>query len=473
MKIKQSLANLFLGMSALCLLVTSCTSDSDKVLEKIPADVMMVMKADVVKGFEEAGFKFTSDAVETPEYLKSTRLNPDQEMLDGMAKLHKGLDMKNLYFFTSDQKEFAAVAEITDRAALQSFFDEEKMDKKEEDGMEIYERFVVDGNTLWMVDGPNPVSVVKGIKDRAAKDPIAKYTAVTEKLAGDGLVTFAYNYNKAFEVSKTRVGAKDLELPEELAGAWGVGRMFTKNNSLVIEGGMMKADGGNIELPGIGEINSSVLNYVPEGYNLVMAMGKPDAGYTEKSLEGMKTALSSNFTAVTIISALEPYLKSVDGSCILAAGALSDSFYSSPDFNNWGALLMVHMPQDKINEAVTSIENQLMAMGLTPDLTGREGLKKLNFQGRDFYYGSVDGYFTISTAEPNNDNSNSLNKYVTGHTFGAVCQVPMLNSINPMLPEWAPMIFITSEGAANMKSQITLEGTSEDFVKAILKFFAR
>ncbi|MCM1519343.1 MAG: hypothetical protein NC098_00990 [Lachnoclostridium sp.] len=454
-----------LSILAVCATLTSC-SNEDEILSRVPAESLIVGKVNVTRLADDFGVKITGEDIQLPDYLQSTDIDADN--LKALASLNKAVDLDQVVMISEDGSTFTFIAKITDKDALNLLMKDQEADVAEEEDATIYTvktfgNVIVKDKLLWLIsNGSGKVADIEAIEAKAKENSILKLKGCANLLSKDNLFTLAVNTKSADET------AAEYTVPE-LLDCWAGVEINAVDNKLVCESSQFKADGSELKLEEIGEINSSILSYVPSTFRAAIAFGK----LPESQIDMLYKLINSRaaYQARAIMGVIEPYIRAIDGTVMIAAGPKSDEFYQYPSIETLDAILMIHMPQDKINEAVNMINSQLTMLSVTP-VEVSEGLYGIDFGGLNIYYGTVDGYLAFSTINLVNNNSNDLTKYFVNHKFAGVVNVPSLSTFDTSLPAWAPLIYFQSADMGKGKAVIELQGTTEPFFETLGRFFA-
>lgn len=475
MKTKSFFLLTALALLTFCGIFSSCSSKSDDILDKIPAESAMVMKMDLKFWVEQSGIKFGSDGLEFPEYLKPYAESLTPETIADLLKFEKAVDLSNVYFVMNELSGDAPwiMVKLNDPSQFEKIINEDDNKITEYNGFKLIKNAscIVKDGFVWIVVEGNLEKSADKIADalaEAEKSPISQVKAASEALTSGTPMNFVLNYNSYLNALTSLSGMK-MPMPEMIKDAWATVRISTKGSSLTTDFAMVKADGSPVELPQSDEIDSPVLNYVPADFNFVAAVGKP----SEEAVDNAITSLKSVQEFQMFLPVFEKFIKAIDGTSIFAAGAQYPSFYVNPDLSNWNFLVMIHMDQATVNECVSNITQLAAGYGLGTAKEVKEGLYMIELEGRTFYFGNVDGYLTLSTVMPVNTNTNPLSKYLIGHQQALALSIPRLDGIRPTLPDFSILVTAQSEPEASAKMVCTLDGTEDNFVTTIVKIFCK
>lgn len=454
-----------LSIIAVCATLTSC-SNEDEILSRVPAESLIVGKVNVTRLAEDFGIKVSDDNIQLPAYLQD--LGVEANIITEMASLNKAVNLEEVVMMSEDGSTFTLIAKINDKDALDQLMNEQSAEVVDKENATVYSvksigNIIAKDKLLWLIStGSGKVSDIETIEAKAKDNSILKLKGCVNLLSKDNLFTLAINTNNADD--KTA----EYTVPE-LLDCWAGVEINAVDNKLVCESSQFKADGSELKLEEIGEINSSILSYVPASFRAAIAFGK----LPESQIDMLYKLINSRaaYQARAIMGVIEPYIRAIDGTVMIAAGPKSEEFYRYPSIETLDAILMLHMPQEKINEAVNMASSQLTMLGVTPAEVS-EGLYGIDLGGLNLYYGSVDGYLAFSTINLVNNHSNDLTKYFVNHKFAGLIDLPSLTTFDPSLPAWAPLIYFQSAEMGKGKAVIELQGSTEPFFETLGRFFA-
>ena len=253
---------------------------------------------------------------------------------------------------------------------------------------------------VWFVTGArDAVKSVDELKKRAREMSVAQLDGIAEVLGRDNMVNVAVASGLAsMDKSDAGIDAQDKE--------WSVAALKEgADNSFVIDWEMMKSTGLTVKPKGMQNINPALLAYVPENFNVTLAFGLT----REFDWEPLRKVvmMAGGFQTAAFMSVVNPYLESIDGTVLMAAAPSSPELMKDGDVSDWDFIVMVHMPQDKINSLMSMISSMMSTAGMTPTVTA-DGLMAIPQYGKTMYIGNVDGYLGISTIGFDNTRNNSL-----------------------------------------------------------------
>ncbi|MDE6484449.1 MAG: DUF4836 family protein [Duncaniella sp.] len=460
---KISFLSLFVMLLTLGFSSCSSITGENELTNYIPANAPMVMKLDCKKLFEAADVKVDGDKVELPAYMKDMFKGENAEML---AKINSKIDLENVYAVKCDGDYFFLLAGCKDYPGLTAMLEDEKLVKSAQDEYEIYgfgddsALGIYKEKYVYLMSGCGKVDDFKTLVETIRKNPLAKYDALADAVSTADAVSFVMNYEAYFNALPSRERALIGGTPEYIKGKFMGANINFDGNKMLFDGGMGNIDGSPFKpMATMDDINIALLAYVPENYNIIVAAGKPnlnDPDYYDQLAKNMGRAGG-------FIADLIPYLKSVDGSS-LAAFRVSPEIMGGFNPEYFDVMLMAHMPMEKIREAISNLMTFGGMHGL-PSVEVSEDMYMINLPGISVYFGAADGYLVISTQPVSATHNSELTKYFVNKKSAAVVDG---NCLKGMLPFY-PFAVMQSNDGAEFKADVTLEGTSEKFIPALMQ----
>lgn len=173
---------------------------------------------------------------------------------------------------------------------------------------------------------------------------------------------------------------------------WGTVGINVEEKEITFEGHALKADGDIVEVNELQAINPAVLSYIPDVTNFVALAGcTPEINW-----DGIIEAISTlgGVQARGVMGILSPYIKSIDGTVMIAAGASPDSSFD--DYDSWQFITMIHMPQTKVNEALSTARDMMSRYGI-PFSEDKDGVMSARMTPDvSLYAGNIDGYLAVA-----------------------------------------------------------------------------
>ena len=278
-------------------------------------------------------------------------------------------------------------------------------------------------------------------------------------LEGQGLLNIALSCDAAAKGGKKDDGAQAAQ--ESL---WATISCDIKDNKLVAGSVVIQADGTTVAADGLQPVNQAVLSYIPDSFSFAFAVGlTPDFDW---SVLTQAVSAFGGFQARGMMAVVTPYLQSINGTVMLAAGPANDQAYSEIDPGNWHFILMAHMPQQKITEIMNMVRNSMFVAGMSPRMTD-QGLLIVPQYGMNLYLGNVDGYFAVSNMPFDNTRQNSLAPLFSGKDGAVMLELPSLRSLSPAAPAFG--FRLTGQtGQGSTTAELALTGTTQPILQAIL-----
>lgn len=458
------LAVVLLGVFAV-----SCSKER-KLLDAIPSTVEQAGVIRLKTAFENAGCKYDDgkavypSGIEAPERLsaiveavwkldESGICNPDETAWVVGDKMRLVMTM-----LVSDKSKFkeitAGTIEWSDETGGYSC--------GVAGGMSV----LLDDDRVWFVDAEpsDAVDVVTSMSKEAEKSSLASMTGIVQLLESDNLlnVVVRQDFDTDAKKKKDKKGAKG-ENPE-LESTWATFTCNVKDNRIVGSSSFIEADGTPLAFKGLKEINPAVLAYVPENFNFAFGLGvSPDFDW---SIVTKAVGTLGGFQTQAMLSAVTPYLQSIDGTIFLAAGPANSEAYTDLDPGNWHFVMMVSLPQKKINDIMGMMRSSLFMAGVSPK-EYKDGVMVIPQYGMNLYMGNVDGYFAVSNMPFESDRQNSLAPIFNGKN-GALCvDLPTLKEFGYMLPDFG-VKFSMQVNNDNATMELGLNGSDRPILEAIL-----
>lgn len=386
-------------------LASSCSKRAE-ILDNIPADVNLVATVNVDKLCSAVGVTLKGDgSAEVCEPMQCV-VRGNMKMLDALAgmKAEGVADIDNIVVAVDKENVTYAILSVSDIERFDTATSE-YLDWNEASNGYRSARFgsaslLAKDGLVWFVTGArDAVKSVDELKKRAREMSVAQLDGIAEVLGRDNMVNLAVASGLAsMDKSDAGIDAQDKE--------WSVAALKEgADNSLVIDWEMMKSTGLTVKPKGMQNINPALLAYVPENFNVTLAFGLT----REFDWEPLRKVvmMAGGFQTAAFMSVVNPYLESIDGSVLMAAAPSSPELMKDGDVSDWDFIVMVHMPQDKINSLMSMISSMMSTAGMTPTVTA-DGLMAIPQYGKTMYIGNVDGYLGISTIGFDNTRNNSL-----------------------------------------------------------------
>lgn len=439
----------------LTLVALASCSKRTELLDTIPARVPAVAMADMNLICSDLGVKLTPEGAEIPASLGN---NDDlSAILDLMGRLHaaSAADISETAVFATEDGDAVITLAITDKSRFESVDCSWLIWGKDSDGLRIGtlgESFaaVASDSQLWLLtDLKTPSKTVKKLLDKASKESVGKVDALAQALSRGGLLQAVV------------CGAKDDKTPIAEVPFTTIA-LKSEDAKLSADIAMMLGTGEETPVAGLQPINSAVLGYVPAEMDNVIAFGA-NSTFDWSWITTLAT-LGGGFQAQAAISAILPYLKSIDGTVLFALTAPETEDFSDMDFSQGNAMLMARMSQDKINELLGMIRTMMFTAGLSPRTEG--GMMVIPQYGTTLYVGNVDGYLGISTVPFSPNRQNALAPLMANKDAAVTFTLPALSLSGHATP--LPLRIEGTFGGATGHITLTIPGTTTSPLATLL-----
>lgn len=387
-------------------LASSCSKRAE-ILDNIPADVNLVATVNVDKLCSAVGVTLKGDGSAEVCVPMQGVVRGNIKMLDALAgmKAEGVADIDNIVVAVDKENVTYAILSVSDierfDTATSEYLDWNEASNGYRSARLGSASLLAKDGLVWSVTGArDAVKSVDELKKRAREMSVAQLDGIAEVLGRDNMVNVAVASGLVSMNDKSDAGI-DAQDKEWSVAAFKEGA----DNSLVIDWEMMKSTGLTIKPKGMQNINPALLAYVPENFNVTLAFGLTK----EFDWEPLRKVvmLAGGFQTAAFMSVVNPYLESIDGTVLMAAAPSSPELMKDGDVADWDFIVMVHMPQDKINSLMSMISSMMSTSGMTPTVTA-DGLMAIPQYGKTMYIGNVDGYLGISTIGFDNTRNNSL-----------------------------------------------------------------
>ncbi|MDE5983010.1 MAG: DUF4836 family protein [Duncaniella sp.] len=446
-----------LAVAAIALLgMTGCSHEAE-LTDTIPANVAAVVRIDVTELFERAGFEKKGSEVVAPDYWKDA----PSEILEVFSNVSDGVDLDNVIVVQTAAGRQVITFEVKDEKALTEVLEKNDKSVTKEDGYNAVSThqfsMIFNDKQGWAMENRDVkgiISTVKAMEDDAKKQSIAKLAGIKQFLEKDYTINIAGN--------TAAMGGNSI--PAELQEVWGTIGINVEEKEITFEGHALKADGDVVEVNELQAINPAVLSYIPGATNFVALAGcTPEINW-----DGIIEAISTlgGVQARGVMGILSPYIKSIDGTVMIAAGASPDSSFD--DYDSWQFITMIHMPQAKVNEALSTARDMMSRYGI-PFSEDKDGVMSARMTPDiSLYAGNVDGYLAVANRPFSPNRQNGLAKNFVNKNGGLYFDIQSLRLLNPSAPAWGINI-VAEVNTDNVKGAVKLNGTNDDILPTIIK----
>lgn len=442
--------------------VTASCSKDEALLDVVPADVDNVGMVRLKSVLTQAGFEFGADGVKGGVTVHGRFA--DLIALTGAINRSGTCDLDRMVWAKDADGVIFVTALVSDEAKFTEATADEIEWSEAKGGFKQGEwngftALTGDGR-FWLTDAKDAVKAVGELQKKASKSPITALTGVCGVLEGDGLLNMALRRSAPAKSGDKKAKGES----PELESLWATLSCDVKDNKLTAASTVMQGDGTTVVPGGMQPINPAVLGYIPGSFNIAFAIGlTPDFDW---SVLTKAVGTFGGFQARGMMAAVTPYLQSINGTVMFAAGPANDQAYSDVDPGNWQFVLMAHLPQQKINEIMNMARSSMFMAGVSPRMTD-DGLMIVPQYGMNLYLGNVDGYFAVSNMPFDASRQNSLAPLFNGKDGALSLELPSLRSLNPSAPAFG--LKLTGQtGGGNTTAELVLTGTQEPILRAIL-----
>lgn len=459
-----------LAVILLGVLVASCSKEGG-LLDAVPSNVEQAGVVRLKKVLAEAGCRYDSGKAVIPDGVKAAeRLS---RIVETVGQLDEAgvCDTDELAWAVSANGKLVMTMLVSDRAKFKEITAGAIEWSDETGGYSCGQTgsmaVLLNDERVWLVSAApsESVKIVDTMVSDAKESSLSAMTGVAQLLVSDNLLNMVVRQQPG-NLKKDRKQAKG-ENPG-LETMWATLTCNVNDNRLVGRSQLMKADGTTQGLKGLKEINPAVLAYVPDNFSLAFGIGISK----EFDWSLLTSAIGSmgGFQTQAMLSAVIPYLQSIDGTVFLAAGPANTEAYSELDPGNWQFMLMASLPQQKINDIMGMVRSSLFMAGISPR-ESKDGMMIVPQYGMNLYMGNVDGYFAVGNIPFEPTRQNQLAPLFTGKNGALSLDIPTLKVFGYPLPDLG-VKFRMQIGTDDATMELGLNGSDEPILQAILKALA-
>ncbi|MBD5333435.1 MAG: hypothetical protein HDR97_06835 [Bacteroides sp.] len=394
-------------VTVIAVLISGC-SKRGNLLDTVPADVMAAGLMDLKKVCSDAGVEFGDKGVTVSRSLESRLGRQKLNLLDVAARLdHEGV---------ADMSEVALMADGAHNGYLTFYISDFEKFKElcgtnvewtgNRDGYQTATVPALGGcslvavkNQVWLTTAN--VKAVRALRESAESMPLSRINGVTQALNREGTLRLAIEKDFISRIN----GSERADKKSPADKNWLI-VTASQGTEKTLEAQWQEIDpsGVTVKTPGMQRINPALLAYVPADFSLVGAMGV-NGDFDWEPIE--QTALmAGGFQGAAFMSIAAPYLRSIDGTVLLAARPKASA---DPDvMADYDFLLLARMPRQKIEALLNMVRTMLFTGGITPEWDASQGIMSFPQYGGMFYMGEVDGCLGISTIPFDNTRNNPL-----------------------------------------------------------------
>lgn len=444
--------NLLGILCSLVMLLSSCSS-KDSLLESVPFDAEAVATVNFIELAAKSGITLEEGRLALPGEYAAFKDEIPADFMKNAGLLAEAVNLENVVFFCYiNRGETFATATITDIDALRSLLRSLELERDTDNGYEVYDNRIIispDDNQIWLCDSKKPVDRIEDFQLARKKNNIMRYSGLADVLTSGDIASFV--------IDQSALGSGFDQY-------WTTGHLSVDNNAIVMTSTSMKTDGTPLEPDDFLEpVSTDFLRYVPSNFIFASAAGIKSGS---QLIAAITDAAGSNSDAMKEIPGdIMAGLKQINGTVAFGFGPKSKQSLLNPlSPDQWQALLMVHMPQAKINEITENLHNSLGDAGKTDN-----GLYRFNSRDFNLVYGSVDGYLTFAAGmDVAPDKSNSFINDFDGKKYATVFQTPVLSSIvNDPSMKFSIKAYLELNGPT-ARMQINLVGTEKPIIPTLV-----
>ena len=468
MKLKR-LSLPMLAVVLLGVLAVSCSKER-KLLDAIPSTVEQAGVIRLKTALEQAGCKYENGQAVYPSGIEATeRL---AAIVEAVGKLDEAgiCNPDETAWTVGDKQMLVMTMLVSDKAKFKDVtagtieWSDETGDYScgVAGGMSV----LLDSKQVWFVDASpsDAVGIVESMSKDAEKSSLASMTGIAQLLESDNLLNVVVRQDFAADAKKKKDKKEAKGENPDLETTWATFTSNVKDNKLVGSSSFIKADGKPVAFKGLKEMNPAVLAYVPESFNVAFGLGvSPEFDW---SIVTKAVGAVGGFQTQAMLSVITPYLQSIDGTIFLAAGPANSEAYTDLDPGNWHFVMMVSLPQKKINDIMGMVRSSLFMAGVSPK-EYKDGVMIVPQYGMNLYMGNVDGYLAVSNMPFEPNRQNGLAPVFNGKNGALYVDLPTLKEFGYMLPDFGVKLSV-QVNSDNSTMELGLNGSDRPILEAIL-----
>ncbi len=393
------------------ILSTSCSRDNESLLETVPEDAEIVVVADASAIADKLSIKVADGKLTLPESIASRVPRISDDALTEIGQFVQAVDMKCIVLFGNSDDDPIVTFTISDENLFEKLTEDRVTGESRgfrliaaSGGASIATK---DGQG-WILRSSDPAAEIKEILSEVAKSKsIADVKSIDDALRQAAPVRFIRHLGD---------------------GRWAAGNISLTANDISANLRIIKADGSTETIPGLQTLSTDFLRYAPASANFAAAIGA--TADTDWQLLGKATALIADPQLHGMLDTLMPYFRKADGTVAIAANVdVADPAASGSHF-----LLMIHMPQPDIDEALGEIRAKMQSMGVVPH-TDNSGIISAGAPGYGIFAGTVDGHLAISSKRFSPVSQSELSSFFLNRKGAAVLKlngIPLLGISSPL-----------------------------------------
>ncbi len=462
------------AMLLVMLLSASCGGVSKGLLDTVPASSPMVGGVDMDAVLKQAGCDVSGDTVNLTPELSSLLVAKESGMLPVpvrlLSRLHGTVDMSHVVLFSLDKAghDNVLVADVTDRDGFVNGLSDMAESVPGADELDMYS---VDGwsvsvaaDRMWMAAG-KPADLcesVMALLSMKGNESISSLAGIADFLNSGSTVCLALQPSALSPVAVDRQTSD-----------WSCVSVKMEDAVIGVDFCQMAGDGRMVKLTqGMQEVNTDFLRYIPQSYVFAMAAGfSSDFNWKEITSAASLVLGPSNSSYVSMLA---PLLSKIDGTVAFAAGPASGApAVANLGLDTWDMLLMVHMPQSDVNNALSMLQSYGAMAGIKMD-AGRDNVIEATLpDGTKVYAGNVDGYLAVSNREFDSSMSNAMTDIFLSKQAAMVVNIPAGSEIVKAFGMPCGFDFNVQMADDYVHGRLSLNGNDRRVFQTLVEMLAR
>ena len=432
----------FLVVVLAALAFASCKNNENPILSSLPADTYLVVKLDVNKFVE---------AIDTDgKYVVKN------QQLD-FNTLKDVVDLSNVVV-TADQdlKKYFLSVVVNDEGGFAKYVESQG-----------FKPGTVEAGKAWSGD----VNIV--LKDKIARISECSLSEISVYIQNGEKAETHYADNKGVvevlnsdHMANFAVVVPMAKPDENKDGAVYTTGSIDMKDKLTANFASMYADGSPWESNLTEAISTAALQYVPNNAFAVVAFGLKGANIdVEKIIE--MAGKSVNAETVAMIVMASEYLKRIDGTVVVSAAMRPGKAIDEAKANPLGSmdfLMMIHMTQENLNATLAEGMEIIRGMGMSCTEVSN-GLYNMSMGEDNIYFGSIDGYLTVSNVKPNNNNGSAIASKFEGKDCAIMFDLPEFSKIADGKAVGLNMLL--TSGKSNGVFEMSFPGATKPFFQVL------
>lgn len=459
----------FLAMFVIVMLSVSCGGVSQGLLDSVPASTPMVASIDMEALLKQSGCRLDADTMvltpELTELLADKRTNVLPTPVELLSKLHGAVDISHVLLFSIDSRghDNLFMATISDLAMFENRIAGIGKMTEETDELSVYSvgdwSMAVSDTRIWLgAKSPSQlIEAVNPLLSLKADASMARLVGIADYLSGEAALKVAVHPSA---INPMASGSH--------TSAWSCVSMKIENSVIGLDLKMMESDGKPLLLAsGMQELDSDFLRYVPQSYVFAIAAGfTPEFKWQE--IIGAVSLLMGPSNS-SYISVIAPVLSKIDGTVAVAAGpAAGAPAVANIGLDTWDILVMVHLPQNDVDNALSMLKSYASLGGLKMTTEGNVTVATLP-DGTKIYAGNVDGYLAVSNREFDANGANSMTDVFLSKQAAMSLSIPAGSEIVKAFDLPCGFEFTVQMSAYNVHARISLNGSDRRVLPTLME----